>query len=109
MVYVDNKNTTNNVNKIKKNTNIDNIEYINYYDNYYIVKNKEYLYLFDSKYSEIFKIDNVLLYENKNNYDIIYKDGILMYMNSEYKDNKLIFTYYDLYTYEEIDKVVLGG
>ena len=108
---VDNDNKYNNkiINKIINKNDIKEIDYINEYNDYYIVKGKEYLYVFDNKYNEIFKIDCVLIYENKNNYDIIYKDELLMYLNDYYKDNKLVYEYYDLYTYKLLDKIVLGG
>ncbi len=97
------------VNKITNNTDIKTIDYVNYYDNYYIVIDDNYLYLLDDKYSEILKEDRILLYENSNNYDIIYKDGKFMYFTSILKDNKLIYRYYNLYDYELLDEVLVGG
>lgn len=95
---------------IRKNIKIKNIEYINKYDGYYIVMDMENLYLFDKDYQEIFsaKIDS--LHKNKNDYDIIYKDMKVMYMDN-YKNKKegVVFKYYDIYTYELIDEIVIGG
>ena len=109
MVYDDNKYNNKIIKNIVKNTEIKDIIYFNEYNNYYIVKDKDYIYLFDKKYKEIFKVDNVLVYENKKNYDIIYKDELLMYMNDYYKNNRLVYEYYNIYTYELIDKVIVGG
>lgn len=94
---------------ILKNTDIKDIEYINKYDNYYIVMDKKKLYLYDNKYNEITNIDVDKLYENKNNYDIVYRNETIVYMD-DYKSKKgLIFKYYDIYNYKLIDEIVVGG
>ena len=96
-------------NRIIKNTGIKNIEYINYYDDYYVVIDKDNLYLYDNEYKEILKVDRIIIYKNDNDYDIIYKDGKLMYFDDILKDNKLIYRYYNIYNYELIDEVLVGG
>ena len=109
MVYID-KNNINDIKKdIVKNTNIDNVLYVNKYGYYYIVKDKSYVYLFDSKYEEILKIDNDKIYDNKNNYELVYKDNSIMYMDNYINKDGLIFKYYDIYNYELIDEVLVGG
>ena len=94
---------------LKKETGINNIDYVNVYDNYYIVKNEYNLYVFDNKYKELINIDNILIHKNNNNYDIIYKDGKLLYLNDYLKNDKLYYEYYDLYSYELVNKIVIGG
>lgn len=96
-------------NLIVKKTNLKNIKYINKYDNYYLVKDDEYLYIFDNKFKELLKIDNIIIHDNKNNYDIIYHDNKAMYLNDYLKDNKIVYEYYDLYDYKLIKKIVIGG
>ncbi len=96
-------------NKIINNTDIKEIEYINYYDSYYIVMDMENIYVLDNKYIELLKIDKILIHENKKMYDMIYKDGMVMYMNDYYKGKLLVYEYYDLYTYELYDRVLVGG
>ena len=105
MVYIDNKYNE----RIISKTMIDSVIYYNKYDKYFIVMDNKYLYLLDNKYREIFKVDKIKIYDNINNYDIIYKNDLFMYMKDYYKNDQLIYEYYDLYTYELIDKVVLGG
>lgn len=95
--------------KIIDKTSVEKVNYINKYGNYYIVMNDEYLYLIDDKYEIITKKDKILIYDNKNNYDIIYKDDEFMYFNNYYKNNKLVYEYYSIYTYELIDRVFVGG
>ena len=94
---------------IEEECKIDNIIYINKYNDYYIVKDKEYLYLINSEYRIISEIDNNLLYENKGNYDIIYDDDVFMYMDDEYIDDGVIYRYYDIYSYELINEIKVGG
>ena len=94
---------------IELNTDIENIDYVNFYDDYYLVVDSEYLYLINSQYEEITKIDLKLTHDNVNDYDIIYRDNTIMYMKN-YKSKKgLVFEYYDLKSYELIDKIVVGG
>ena len=93
----------------QKKTDVKDIDYINVYGDYYIVKNDKYLYVFDKKYTEIISIDNIIIYENKNDYDIIYEDDAVMYYNDVYKGGKLEVEYYDLYTYKLIKKVLVNG
>ena len=94
---------------IEEECKIDNIIYINKYNDYYVVMDKEYLYLINSEYRIISEIDNNLLYENKEKYDIIYDDEVFMYMDDEYIDNGVIYRYYDIYSYELIDEIKVGG
>lgn len=109
MVYRDNKYYNNMINDIVENTDIEKIDYINWYDDYYIVKDMEYVYLIQDNYNILLKLDLSIIHENTKNYDIVYRDDILVYFNDSYKDGKLVYEYYDIYTYEVIDKVVVGG
>lgn len=95
--------------RITNNTDIEGIEYVNWYNNNYIVLDSKYLYLIDEKYDIVLKIDKSKIYKNSKNYDIIYSDNHFMYFNDEYKDDKIIYEYYDIYTYELIKKVMVGG
>jgi len=109
IVNNDDKYINNIENKVLKNTDITNIKYVNYYDNYYIVKDNSDLYLFDDKFNLILCINLNLLFNNPQNYDIVYKNKTLMYMDN-YKDKEgLIFKYYDIYTGECIDEIIVGG
>ena len=95
--------------EILKNTSLKNIIYVNKYDNNYIVIDKEQVYLFNSNYEEIYKVKESMLHENKNDYEIVYRDDTIMYMDN-YMDNEgVIFKYYDIYTYELVDELMVGG
>ena len=109
MLFNDKKYHNELVKTITENTDISVVDYINKYDNYYIVLDHKYLYLIDSNFVEILEIDRELLNENSYGYDIIYKDDKLMYFHDYYKDKKLVYEYYDIYTYELIDRVFVGG
>ena len=93
---------------ILNHTEIKKINYINRYGNYYITIDDSYLYVLSLDYKEITKIDLVLLYENKNNYDIIYEEDKVMYYKDYLKNGKLVCEYYDIYKYELIKTVTLG-
>ena len=88
---------------------IEDIKYINKYNDYYIVIDDNSLYLIDSNYKIISEIDINLLYENTKNYDIIYRNGKLLYSDDIYKDGNLIYRYYDIYSYEMVDEILIGG
>ena len=108
MVSIDNKYVNNIKRDIIKNTDVKNIIYVNKYDSNYIVIDKEFLYLFNFDYEEVYKINKKMLHDNKNNYDIIYKNNTIMYMNNYKSKEGIIFKYYDIYTYEVIDEIVVG-
>ena len=107
MVHMDNKGTSNLEKIVIKKIGIKEFNYINKYDNYYIVLTDNYLYLYDNKFLELLKIDTALIHKNDKKYDIIYSNKQLMYFHDYVKNNKNTYEYYDLYTYEPIDKVVL--
>lgn len=112
IIYIDNNDeryTSKIMDSIISNTDINNINYINKYDNYYIVTDKDNIYLINNKYELILKKDINLIHKNNNNYDIIYKNDYLMYVNDYIKDNVLVYEYYDINTYELIDRVFVGG
>ena len=94
---------------IVKNTNIKDIEYIIRYGNGYIVMDLDYLYLFNDKYEELDKLELEKIYNNKNSYDIVYRDKTFMYMDNYKNKDGVMFKYYDIETYEEIDEVMVGG
>ena len=95
--------------RIVKNIGIKEIHYLNQYDNYYLVMDDKYLYVISGDYKELLKIDKLLIHDNISNYDIIYRDNQVMYMDDYNKNGKMVFKYYDLYTYKLIDEIVLGG
>ena len=103
------KRTVNKYNKlIIKNTSIEQVDYLNIYGDKYIVLTDDNLYVFDKEYHELLNIDKILIHDNKNNYDIVYDDK-LMYQECLEKENKIIYNYYDIYSYEFIKSVSLGG
>jgi len=109
MIYIDNKSINNIEKYIIKNTDINDIEYINRYGDNYIVKDKEYLYLFNNKYDEIDRLDIKKVYNNKKNYDIVYRDNLFMYMDNYNDKYGVRFKFYDIESYELVDEVLVGG
>ena len=108
MVGIDKNSISDIKEDILKNTKIRDIIYVNKCSEYYIVKDKNYLYLLDSKYEEVLKKEIKLLYENKNNYEMVYRDNTIVYFGDDIVKNRLVFKYYDIYTYEIIDEVIVG-
>ena len=109
LLGIDNKYVNNLKEDISNNVGIDNIQYVNRFDEHYLVKDNEYLYLFNSDYEQITSIKLNLVYDNKNNYDIVYRNKTIMYMDNYKNKEGIVFKYYDIYTYELIDKIVVGG
>jgi len=109
MIYIDNKSINNIEKYIIKNTDINDIEYINRYGDNYIVKDKKYLYLFNNKYDEIDRLDIKKVYNNKKNYDIVYRDNLFMYMDNYNDKYGVRFKFYDIESYELVDEVLVGG
>ena len=109
MISINNKYMEKLEKDIYKKTDVKDIKYINEYDDYYIVMDSENIYLFDNKYDEITRIKVNLVYQNKNNYDIVYRNKTIMYMDNYKNKDGIVFKYYDIYTCEEIDSVIIGG
>ena len=96
-------------NKMKDKIGLDNISYINKYNNYYLVLDNENLYLFNSDYEKIIELDKDKLCQNKNNYEIIYRDEDFQYLKDYQIDGDLVFEYVNIYNCKLIEKIVLGG
>lgn len=109
MICNDNKSINNIEKYIIKNSDINDIEYVNIYGDSYIVMDKKYLYLFNDKYEEIDRLDVKNIYDNKKNYDIVYRDNLFMYMDSYNDKDGVIFKYYDILNYELVDEILVGG
>ena len=109
MVSIDSKDVLKLEDEIRDNTSVDMVQYVNKYDGYYIVLDKEYLYLFNDLYEEIYKIEIEKIHKNKNNYELVYRNNTIMYMDSYTKTDGIVFKYFDIFTYEMIDEVVIGG
>jgi len=83
------------------------IVYANKYGNNYVVKTKDAVLVLNDKFEEV---TSVLIEETANlEYDLIYRKNAIMYQKSEVKDNIVIYTYYDVKSGEEIEKLEIEG
>lgn len=105
----DDKYINKNIEDILDKTKIGEIDYYNKCGSYYLVMDDEYLYLIDYEYKIVSKLERILIHENKNNYELVYEDGVIYYFKDVLLSKKIQFTYYDIYTYEEVKRVLLGG
>lgn len=80
----------------------DNIINVNVYGGYYIVETKDEVIVLDKEYEEIFKENSSKLNDNKNNYDLVYKNNRLMYEETIVDGDTLTYYYYDAYSYEKV-------
>lgn len=100
------------LNTITKNINKnykleEKITYSNKYGNYYIFTTKNNVIVLNKEYEEILKEDIEILSENKNKYEIIYKNNKLMYEETILKKGNLIYKYYDVTNNELIKETNL--
>lgn len=107
MVLIDYRYNNSLEKEILNNTDLNNIKYINKYDNYYLVKDNNNLYLFNLEYEEILRVNLDIVYNNIENYDIVYREQRIMYMDNYMNEEGIIYKYYDIYTYEMIDEVIV--
>ncbi len=90
------------IDRVKKNfSTSENIKYINIYDNYYILKTNDKVYVLDNKYKEVYKEELNKLASNTKNYELIYKNNKLMYENTIRSKNSVTYEYYDCKTYKK--------
>lgn len=109
MVSSDNKNSLSLELVLKDKIDISEINYLNKYNDYYLVEDSNYLYLIDKEYKIISKLEIELIHKNINNYAIIYEDDKIYYLNDYIDDDKMVYEYYDIYSYEMIKQVLVGG
>lgn len=109
MVSSDNKNNLSLELVLKDKIDISEINYLNKYNDYYLVEDSNYLYLIDKEYKIISKLEIELIHKNINNYAIIYEDDKIYYLNDYIDDDKIVYEYYDIYSYEMIKQVLVGG
>lgn len=109
VVSSDNKNSLSLELVLKDKIDISEINYLNKYNDYYLVEDSNYLYLIDKEYKIISKLEIELIHKNINNYAIIYEDDKIYYLNDYIDDDKMVYEYYDIYSYEMIKQVLVGG
>ena len=96
------------INNIKKNYSINqDIFYANAYGQYYIFKTSDKVYVLDNNYKEVYKEEISKLANNKNNYDLIYKEKKLLYENTIHGKNNITYEYYDIHNYKQIKTIKL--
>ena len=96
------------INEIKENYQIqEEITDVNTYDNNYIVITPNKVIVLNSNYENIKEESTSKLAQNTNNYTLIYKNNNLMYENTILKEDKVIYEYYDAYTYEYVNNIIL--
>lgn len=83
------------------------IQYTNYYGNYYIFTTEKQIVVLNNEFQEVKKENLDKLAENKNNYEIIYKNNKLMYEKTNLEKNKVTYEYYDATNNKKISSSIL--
>ena len=93
---------------IKDNYQInEKITYTNEYNNYYILTTKTKVIVLNNEYSEILNENIKTIKEKKENQELIYKNNKLMFEETNIKDDKLIYKYYDATNGEFIKETIM--
>ncbi len=95
------------LNDIYSNTILKNISYYNKSNNYYIVKDDIYVYVFDLNYDKVYSKDISELSASK--LDIVYRRSNIYYEDKVRDKDKLTYKYYDVSTLEEVFDIDVGG
>lgn len=99
---------TNLIKEIQKNYQInDTIKKINKYDSNYIIITNNNIIVLNTKYEKLKEEQKNKLAKNKNKYILVYKNNNLVYENTILKKDKVVYEYYDAYTYEYLDNIIL--
>lgn len=82
----------------------------NKYGDKYVVKTKDNIVVLDDKYQEVesISLEEVADFDD-DKYELVYRKNQIMYQKKEVKGSKVIYTYYDVKTKEEIDKIEIEG
>lgn len=95
------------INNIYNNTEIEKVEYLNKDNNYYIVKDKEKIVVYNLNYEEVYSITLDKIKESK--LDFVYRRNKLYYIDKKVKKEKVIYKFYDVISLEEVYKTTVGG
>lgn len=92
---------------IKKNTSIEDIDYFNKDNNYYIIKNNEYVYVLDLNYDIIYEQEVSSIKDSE--LELTYTRNNLYYKETIKEKDKLIYNYYDINSMEKVYTSRVGG
>lgn len=85
------------------------INYLNKSNLYYIILTTKNLIVLDKNYKEILKEDIKKIKILDKDYELVYRLNNVMYETKEISKDKITYNYYDIYTNELIDTLVVGG
>ena len=85
------------------------INYLNKSNLYYIILTTKNLIVLDKDYKEILKEDINNIKKIDKDYEMVYRLNNVMYETKEISKDKITYNYYDIYTNELIDTLVVGG
>ena len=106
IVYNNNKYENNILNEVRDKYSKD-VSYVNKYLDNYVVKTKDKVVVLNSKYEEVTSMNISDLYESS--YDLVYRKNAIMYEKVDVDGINIIYTYYDVKSGEEIQKVEIEG
>lgn len=95
------------ISDIYKNTDIKDIEYLNKDNNYYVVKDRDKVIVFDLNYEEVYSIDKSKLKDN--DLDLVYRRNNLYYEEKIRDGDNLTYNFYNIDNNELAYQVLLGG
>ena len=106
IVHNNNKYENNILNEVRDKYSKD-VSYVNKYLDNYVVKTKDKVVVLNSKYEEVTSMNISDLYESS--YDLVYRKNVIMYEKVDVDGINIIYTYYDVKSGEEIEKVEIEG
>lgn len=106
IVYNNNKYENNILNEVRDKYSKD-VSYVNKYLDNYVVKTKDKVVVLNSKYEEVTSMNISDLYESS--YYLVYRKNVIMYEKVDVDGINIIYTYYDVKSGEEIEKVEIEG
>ena len=106
IVHNNNKYENNILNEVRDKYSKD-VSYVNKYLDNYVVKAKDKVVVLNSKYEEVTSMNISDLYESS--YDLVYRKNAIMYEKVDVDGINIIYTYYDVKSGEEIEKVEIEG
>ena len=95
------------INDVYKNTDIKDISYLNKEDNYYIVKSNDKVIILDNNYDVINSYDVSSL--KNSDLNLVYKRNNLYYEEVINSKDKIVYNYYDVYSYDLVYSSNVGG
>ena len=86
----------------------EDITYVNKSNNFYIIKTNSKIIVLDGNFENIYELETTDFLP-RNNREIVFKDNMLMYEETQRYSSKIVYNYYSVYDDKILDVIEVEG